>query len=287
MRETAQKLLQMKVPVDVKTKAKWTPLITASHFGSLDCVQLLVNMGADVNSMTSKKYTALHHASEKGHSSIVDFLVKNGAETDAVDNRSRSALKIAKQCGHDKIVEILETFVQQELPEIVPEQKNIPVEAVQEKESKIVHISKREIEEEKITEISGELQETEPVILQAEKVEVVPTEEPKPVKITDSGVSAELIDMVSKLSESNNKGFSMLHIVSKYNNKEMAGESFSIAFVIVAVTMGKDSSTSEGYPHFIDLHFAFSSYLYLFFLMFVSTEMVRNDEMYERFCSEM
>ena len=219
MRETAQNLLQLKAPVDSLTKAKWTPLITASHFGSLDCVQLLVNMGADVNASTSKKYTALHHASEKGHTAIVDFLMQNEALPHNLDNKGRAALDIAVQSGHEKIVALLEPSVE-DVKEKVQIKKDIP-EQVQRESTTIQDL----VIEENIASVAEKTVEAvqNRTIVTDKILETKPEKEAKPVNITDSGVSAELIDMVSKLSENNNKGFSMLHIVSKYNNKEMAG----------------------------------------------------------------
>ena len=219
MRETAQNLLQLKAPVDSKTKAKWTPLITASHFGSLDCVQLLVNMGADVNASTSKNYTAMHHAAEKGHTDIVDFLMQNGTLLPTLDNKSRTALDIATQSGHEKIIALLgasvhnktkeeriQSHVTEEMPKKSPAREDPAFDEI------IAPVAEQAVESVQ-----------NPIIVPERKLDIKHEIEAKPVKISDSGVSAELIDMVSKLSENNNKGFSMLHIVSKYNNKEMAG----------------------------------------------------------------
>ena len=224
MRETAQNLLQQKASVDCKTKAKWTPLITASHFGSLDCVQLLVNMGADVNASTSKKYTALHHASEKGHTAIVDFLLQNEASPSNLDNKGRTALDIAIQTENEKIISLLEPFAKDTTRE-VQVIKETP-EVVEKEQTAITKVTQDPlIEENVVSVVENKIESTPSATLIGEKISDSTVEEPaKPVKITDSGVSAELIDMVSKLSESNNKGFSMLHIVSKYNNKEMAGK---------------------------------------------------------------
>ena len=222
MRETAQRLLQQKAPVDTKTKAKWTPLITASHFGSLDCAQLLVNMGADINTTTSKKYTALHHAAEKGHSEIVDFLMQNGADLECSDNKGRSAMAIAEQCGYDKVALRLKPEIKVEKPEIIVEDKKIAKEItpiIEKEVSKTVEVL------DQVVESINQTEQSAPTVTSPTEtlVKSEPPKEIKPTKITDSGTSAALIDMVSKLSENNNKGFSMLHIVSKYNNKEMAG----------------------------------------------------------------
>ena len=98
------------------------------------------------------------------------------------------------------------------------------VDAVVEKTAPIAVV------EEKIVESAAVVAKEAPAVAKEAPAvaKQAPAEKPKPVKITDSGVSAELIDMVSKLSENNNKGFSMLHIVSKYNNKEMAGETMVV-----------------------------------------------------------
>ena len=174
-------------------------------------------MGADVNVITSKKYTALHHAAEKGHAAIVDILLKNGAATDVIDNKGRSALVIAEQCCHDKVVTILQPYTLKVEHETLLEMKTAPIEA---KESVQVENLPTSLETSQAATVV--MVETP---LKNEKLEKFTQE--ITVKITDSGVSAELIDMVSKLSENNNKGFSMLHIVSKYNNKEMAGMNFT------------------------------------------------------------
>ena len=160
-------------------------------------------------------------------------------QVDLADNRGRTALEIAEKGGHDKIVALLKPLVKVAPAAAVVDDAPIAVvDAVVEKTAPIAVV------EEKIVESAAVVAKEAPAVAKeapavAKGAPVVakeapavakeaPAEKPKPVKITDSGVSAELIDMVSKLSENNNKGFSMLHIVSKYNNKEMAGETMVV-----------------------------------------------------------
>ena len=158
--------------------------------------------------------------------------MQNGADLECADNKGRSAMAIAEQCGYDKIVLRLKPEIQAEKPEIVVEDKKIAKEVT----SKIEKEGTKTVEVlDQVVESTNQIEQTAPVLTSPTEtlVKSEPPKEIKPTKITDSGTSAELIDMVSKLSENNNKGFSMLHIVSKYNNKEMAGKYVQLGSIVL------------------------------------------------------
>ncbi|WP_407809560.1 ankyrin repeat domain-containing protein, partial [Staphylococcus aureus] len=49
-----------------QTKAGYTPLHVACHFGQINMVRFLLQHGADVNAITSHGYTPLHQAAQQG-----------------------------------------------------------------------------------------------------------------------------------------------------------------------------------------------------------------------------
>lgn len=65
--------------VDATTKAGYTPLHVASHFGQVNTVRFLLQEGADVSKATAIGYTPLHQAAQQGHATIVQLLLNHGA----------------------------------------------------------------------------------------------------------------------------------------------------------------------------------------------------------------
>lgn len=86
-------LVQSGADVDAETRAGYTPLHVASHFGSLATVRFLLEQGARVEVRNELGYTPLHQAAQQGHSQIVNLLLENNASPNTVSNVSHISQK--------------------------------------------------------------------------------------------------------------------------------------------------------------------------------------------------
>merc|ERR1712226_27271 len=91
------------------TKAGYSPLHVAAHFGSVAMVKQLLD--AEVNVVSGQNelgYTPLHQAAQQGHSQIVNLLLETGrASPNTVSNNGQTALSIAQKLGYISVVENL------------------------------------------------------------------------------------------------------------------------------------------------------------------------------------
>ena len=78
--------------LDAETKAGYTPLHVACHFGSLSMVRFLLleanGSPVRVDVQNELGYTPLHQAAQQGHSQIVNLLLENNASPNTVSNVS-------------------------------------------------------------------------------------------------------------------------------------------------------------------------------------------------------
>ena len=75
--------------LDSETKAGYTPLHVASHFGSVQMVKFLLDQGqVRVDVQNELGYTPLHQAAQQGHSQIVNLLLEHNASPNFVSNVS-------------------------------------------------------------------------------------------------------------------------------------------------------------------------------------------------------
>lgn len=88
--------------MDAETKAGYTPLHIASHFGQVSMVRTLHDHGADVNKVTEIGYTPLHQASQQGHATIAQLLLQKGASPNAV-----TAVSITTKIFIDALIVII------------------------------------------------------------------------------------------------------------------------------------------------------------------------------------
>merc|ERR1712226_506686 len=99
------------------TKAGYSPLHVAAHFGSVAMVKQLLD--AEVNVVSGQNelgYTPLHQAAQQGHSQIVNLLLETGrASPNTVSNNGQSALSIAQRLGYISVVETLKVVTEQEI----------------------------------------------------------------------------------------------------------------------------------------------------------------------------
>lgn len=81
-------LLKAGAKKDTPTKAGYTPLHIACHYGHVNMVRLLIEQGAEVNPVTTAGYTPLHQAAQQGHVLVISLLLKNKANPNAITNVS-------------------------------------------------------------------------------------------------------------------------------------------------------------------------------------------------------
>ena len=76
--------------LDTETKAGYTPLHVASHFGSVNMVKFLLDQPEEqkvrVDVQNELGYTPLHQAAQQGHSQIVNLLLEKNASPNFVSN---------------------------------------------------------------------------------------------------------------------------------------------------------------------------------------------------------
>jgi ankyrin repeat protein len=82
------------------------PLILATRYGRIDCVQVLVGAGVGLPVADAAGRTALHLACWFGHTEIAKFLLQSGAPFDVVDASQRTPLHYASWFGHPEIVDM-------------------------------------------------------------------------------------------------------------------------------------------------------------------------------------
>ena len=73
---------------DAETKAGYTPLHVAAHFGQINMVKFLLANGVRVNVQNELGYSPLHQAAQQGHSQIVNLLLDANASPNTTANVS-------------------------------------------------------------------------------------------------------------------------------------------------------------------------------------------------------
>ena len=79
----AEVLVRRGAEIDPQTKAGYTPLHVAAHFGQINMIRFLLAHGSKVDVTTRAGYTPLHQASQQGHNAVVRLLLDNGASPNA------------------------------------------------------------------------------------------------------------------------------------------------------------------------------------------------------------
>ena len=99
--------------INKRDKNNFTPLMTASHKGSLKIVELLLkNPKIKINARSKNGKTALFFAAAAGHTKIVTKLINHGANPKIKEKKnrkctSRAPYNIAQICSRKKIMKIL------------------------------------------------------------------------------------------------------------------------------------------------------------------------------------
>ena len=85
----AEILAEKGADLNTVTKAGYSPLHVATHFGSVSLVKYLLDQQVTVNGQNELGYTPLHQAAQQGHSQIVNLLLETGrASPNTVSNVS-------------------------------------------------------------------------------------------------------------------------------------------------------------------------------------------------------
>lgn len=95
-------IFQYKANIHATTKDLWTPLCSAAHWNSADCVDLLLQEGADVNHKTNGSQTPLHLALSQAYprdTLEVLFMCPN-LDTSVRNSQNDRAKDIALRKGH-------------------------------------------------------------------------------------------------------------------------------------------------------------------------------------------
>lgn len=85
----------------------FTPLLVASVFGHLSCVELLLEVGADRNCMSTNGSTPLMFASYHNFISVVSALIAAGADVDLPNICGWTPLMTSAYSGHSEITKLL------------------------------------------------------------------------------------------------------------------------------------------------------------------------------------
>ncbi len=84
-----------------------TPLLNASYYGNIECVDLLIKNGADINLGNSVNNTPLTLASTMGHIDCVKLLIESGADVNHKTNRGDTSILLASIMNRIECIKLL------------------------------------------------------------------------------------------------------------------------------------------------------------------------------------
>lgn len=91
-----QKLLSSEVKKESPEEGM-TPLMFASQFGSVSCVERLIRADADVDAVEEDGWTSLHFAAKEGHLEVCEALIQAKCNPAAQNGEEMTALQIAEE----------------------------------------------------------------------------------------------------------------------------------------------------------------------------------------------
>lgn len=100
-------LLDRGMPVDIRLRDGWTPLMIATFNSCEDAAMLLLKRGAKVTVSDADGYTPLHWASLNGFARAVPEILRRGGEVDATTRFGITALIQAASRGHVQVMRCL------------------------------------------------------------------------------------------------------------------------------------------------------------------------------------
>ncbi|KAI8814001.1 ankyrin repeat-containing domain protein [Cladochytrium replicatum] len=96
-----------------------TPLMLASHRGSVECVQLLLQRGAECNAQCKLNgWTAIMYATERSELRVIQILLDNGADIQMRNWMGKTAADVGLEIGDERVLEsLVERSIDRYLPE--------------------------------------------------------------------------------------------------------------------------------------------------------------------------
>ena len=99
----------------VRTKAGWSPLLSAASVGSVENIEWLLRAGCKITDKAHDGSTALHLASHSGVSGAVQLLLKDGSEVSAITDDGSTALHFALLDLKEETTVVLQPLFEQGL----------------------------------------------------------------------------------------------------------------------------------------------------------------------------
>ncbi|MCE9507209.1 MAG: ankyrin repeat domain-containing protein [Alphaproteobacteria bacterium] len=131
-------LLSKGAAVDGRSKANWSPLITAASAGRTDIVELLLERGAQMEATAQEGWTALMWAARFEKTETVRFLLEKGADLNAVNAKNMNALAMAQwDRGGGETADLIEQW-----PEMIRQREELERQT---KERAIAEAEAREV----------------------------------------------------------------------------------------------------------------------------------------------
>ncbi|XP_075245681.1 uncharacterized protein LOC142339499 isoform X4 [Convolutriloba macropyga] len=103
---------QFGVAKDTRTKAGFTPLLTAIHHNNMDVVKYLLRVGCSVHDTNEAGHSALHIAAHQGNTAMVDLLLREGANPNAKTLTGATPLMIAQKKRYVAVINVLKPVTQ-------------------------------------------------------------------------------------------------------------------------------------------------------------------------------
>lgn len=105
--DVVEAMLEKGLPVDIRDRDEWTPMMLAALQGHDKVVAFLLEKGADIEAQDVNGTTALMAAASSGWLSVVKRLMKAGADMEVEDNAGETAFYMAEQFEHHRVVNYL------------------------------------------------------------------------------------------------------------------------------------------------------------------------------------
>uniref|UniRef100_A0A8C5EKT0 Ankyrin-1 n=1 Tax=Gouania willdenowi TaxID=441366 RepID=A0A8C5EKT0_GOUWI len=100
-------LLDRGAQIDAKTKDELTPLHCAARNGHVRIIEILLDHGAPIQAKTKNGLSPIHMAAQGDHNDCVKQLLQYNAEIDDITLDHLTPLHVAAHCGHHRMAKVL------------------------------------------------------------------------------------------------------------------------------------------------------------------------------------